>query len=73
MGEECMSDSTFKKIEVTGTSAESVEDAIQNAIAKAGETESTMYWFETEEIRGRINGTECDQWQVTVKIGCKME
>ena len=64
-----MSDRVFKKIEVTGTSSKSVEEAIQNAVAKASNTLHNLSWFEVVEIRGRIEGSSVQQWQVTVKIG----
>lgn len=68
-----MKDNTYKKIELTGTSSESIENAINNAIQKAAETVRLMRWFEVEEIRGRIDGVETIQWQVTIKIGFTLE
>ena len=63
----------YKKIEVVGTSEKSLEDAIQSAIAKAGETLHGMSWFEVAEIRGRIEDSQPVQYQVTVRIGFKVE
>lgn len=68
-----MKDNVYKKIEITGTSGTSVEDAINNAIQKASETVRNMRWFEVTEIRGRIDGVETLQWQVTIKIGFTLE
>lgn len=68
-----MSDVTFKKIEITGTSTVGVEDAVNNALAKAGETVRNLRWFEVQEVRGAIEGTQVSQWQVTVKIGFALE
>jgi flavin-binding protein dodecin len=62
--------STFKKIEVVGTSSESLEAAIANAITTAGKTEKALRWFEVVEQRGRISKEgKIDQFQVTVRIG----
>ena len=68
-----MSDSVFKKIELTGSSNKSVEEAIQTAISKAAETVRNMRWFEVVEIRGTVDGDKVGQWQVTVKVGFKLE
>ena len=64
-----MADTVYKKIDVVGTSQMNLEDAIQNAIARSGETVRNMSWFEVDEIRGRIEEGNVTQWQVTVRIG----
>ena len=63
----------FKLIELTGTSRNSVEEAVQNAIAKAGETVRMMRWFTVEEVRGTVENGAVGEWQVTVKIGFHIE
>ncbi len=68
-----MSDNVYKKIEIVGTSATSLEDAIQTAVSKAAQTVRRMRWFEVEEIRGAIKEGQVSQWQVTVKIGFTLE
>jgi hypothetical protein len=68
-----MSDPVFKKIELTGSSNKSVDDAIQTAISKAAETVRHMRWFEVVEIRGTVDGDKVGQWQVTLKVGFKLE
>jgi len=68
-----MSDNVYKKIEIVGTSATSLEDAIQNAVSKAAQTVRRMSWFEVDEIRGAIKEGQVTQWQVTVKIGFTLE
>lgn len=68
-----MKNNTYKKIELTGTSSDSIEDAIDNAIKKASETVRMMRWFEVTEIRGRIDGVKTLQWQVTIKVGFTLE
>jgi len=68
-----MSEHVYKKIELTGSSKESVEAAVRNAVAKAGETVRNMRWFEVVEIRGQIDQQQVAYWQVTVKIGLDVE
>jgi flavin-binding protein dodecin len=68
-----MSDRVYKLIELTGTSATSVEDAIQTAIARASETVRHMRWFEVAEIRGSVDDDQVAQWQVTLKVGFALE
>ncbi len=68
-----MGNSVYKKIEVTGTSNESLEDAIRVAVAKAGESLHNLRWFEVAEIRGSIAEGGVEQWQVTVKIGFRLD
>lgn len=65
-------DKTYKKIEIVGTSTESVSDAIDTAIDKAGESVENLDWFEATEIRGAIKDSEI-VYQVTVDIGFRLE
>jgi flavin-binding protein dodecin len=64
---------TYKKIEVVGTSSKSVADAIKSAVSGAGKTLRNMSWFEVAEIRGAIKGDNVSEFQVTVRIGFKVE
>lgn len=64
-----MAEHVYKKVEVTGASRNSVEEAVQKAVAKVGKTEPQMRWFEITEIRGAIVDQAVEEWQVTVKIG----
>ncbi len=64
-----MSDHVYKKIEVTGSSTTSIDDAIRSAIDKAAESVHSMRWFEVDEIRGHIDDGGVAHFQVTVKIG----
>jgi flavin-binding protein dodecin len=68
-----MPDHVYKKIEVTGTSTTTVEEAIQNAIARAAKTVHNMRWFELVETRGEIEGAGVAYWQATVKIGFRLD
>ena len=68
-----MNDKVYKLIEVTGTSTTTLEDAIQNAIARSAKTVRQMRWFEVVETRGSIQDDKVAQWQVTLKIGFALE
>jgi flavin-binding protein dodecin len=68
-----MSEPVFKKIELTGSSSKSIEDAVQNALEKASKTVRQMRWFEVVETRGTIDDDSVGQWQVTIKVGFRLE
>ena len=69
-----MTENVYSVSEIVGSSANTVEDAIGNALERARKTLRNLDWFEVTEIRGRLNadGTvEC--YQVTLKLGFRME
>ena len=68
-----MSDHVYKKIELVGSSATSIEDAVQNALARAGQTIRNMRWLEVVETRGHIEEGKLAHWQVTVKVGFTLD
>lgn len=68
-----MSNHVYKKIELVGSSTEGIEQAIQNALSKAGESVRNMRWFEVGEIRGHIADGTINHYQVTVKIGFTLD
>lgn len=63
-----MTDHVYKHIELTGTSSESIEDAVNTAVATAGRTVRNMRWLEVIDTRAHINGDRVDQWQVSIRI-----
>ena len=67
-----MPDPTHKKVEVVGTSSKSFSEAADNAIRKAAETLHNLVWFETSSMSGRIQEGRIVQYQVTMKIGFKL-
>lgn len=67
-----MDDHIYKKIEIVGSSAQSVEDAIQNAIAKASQSVEELRWFELAELRGDIKDGKVAHYQATLKIGFRL-
>lgn len=64
-----MPDHTYRKIELTGSSRVGIQEAIENAVAKAAETIKDMRWFEVVETRGHIDNNKVAHWQVTIKVG----
>ena len=63
----------YKKIELVGTSNESLEDAIRAAIKKASETLRHLDWFEVKEIRGKIGDGDVQSFQVVLQVGFKLD
>ncbi len=68
-----MEEHVYKLIELTGTSAQGVEGAINNAVSKAAKSVRNMRWFEVVETRGAIEDGKVAMWQVTIKIGFALE
>jgi flavin-binding protein dodecin len=67
-----MTDHVYKSVEITGSSADGIQPAIDAALAKAGKTLRNIDWFEVAGIRGGIaDGTT--YYQVTLKIGFRLE
>jgi flavin-binding protein dodecin len=64
-----MTDHIYKKIELTGSSTVSMQNAIENAVSKATNTLHDLRWFEVVETRGNIENGKIAHWQVTIKIG----
>jgi flavin-binding protein dodecin len=68
-----MSDAVYKHIQLTGTSSNSIEDAVNTALARAAKTVHNMRWFEIVETRGQIVDGKANQWQVTIRVGFTLE
>ena len=58
----------FKFIELVGTSENSIEDAVENAVSRAGRTLNDLQWFVVQETRGRMKDNAIAEWQVLVKV-----
>lgn len=63
----------YKKIEIVGTSKTSFAEAVKVAVAEAGNSLRHMSWFEVVEQRGSIKDGKVDDFQVTVRVGFKVE
>jgi dodecin len=59
--------------EVVGTSKESIEAAIRNAVSRAGAIHLHVDWFEVAQMRGYVRENNVDHFQVTVKVGYRLE
>ena len=68
-----MSDHVYKSVEITGSSTEGVTQAIDAAIGKASKTLRNLDWFEVTEVRGHIDEGRVAHYQVTIKVGFRLE
>ena len=64
---------TYKIIELVGSSPNGSDEAIRNAIAKAAQTVKHMDWYEVIESRGHIVNGHIQHYQVTIKVGFRIE
>lgn len=64
---------TYKKVELVGTSPVSFAEAVKNAIGEASKTIRHMNWFEVVEERGAIKDGKVSEFQVTIRVGFKIE
>lgn len=68
-----MSNHIYSISEIVGTSNQGVDDAVRNGIAKASQTLRNLDWFEVKEIRGHLEEGKIADWQVTVKLGFRLD
>lgn len=68
-----MQDHIYKVIELVGSSTESSDDAIRQAITKASNTLRHMRWFEVIQTRGHIEDGKVAHFQVTLKAGFQLD
>jgi hypothetical protein len=68
-----VADRTYGLTELVGTSKEGVDQAIRNAIKRASQTVGHLDWFEVTQVRGYIRNGDVDHFQVTVKVGSRLE
>ena len=68
-----MSDNVYKVIEIVGSSATSIEDAIEGAVRRASSTIREVRWFEVVETRGHVENGRVAHYQVTLKIGFTLD
>ncbi len=67
-----MSDHVYKKVELVGSSATSIEDAIENAIATAAKSIKHLEWFKVSKTRGHIVDGKVGHYQVVLKVGFRI-
>lgn len=68
-----MTDHVYKITELTGSSATSIEEAVNNAVNRAAKTIRNMRWLEVVETRAHIENNKVAHWQVSIKIGFTLE
>jgi len=68
-----MPGTVFKKIELVGTSPNSLSEAIANAVAKASESVRGMSWFDVVQQSGSIADGKVHEYQVTIRVGFRVE
>jgi dodecin len=67
-----MPDKTFKLIELVGSSDQSIQQAVRNAIKRASASIKGISWFEVTQIRGQVADGDVSQFQVTLKVGFRI-
>jgi flavin-binding protein dodecin len=68
-----MSGGVYKLIEVVGTSPTSFTEAVTVGVQEAAKTVQHMGWFEVTDMRGAVKDGKVSEYQVTLKIGFKLE
>ncbi|MDX6224444.1 MAG: dodecin [Frankiales bacterium] len=68
-----MSDRTYRVTEIVGTSRDSVQEAVRNGVKRASQTIRHLDWFEVTEIRGHIADGGVQHFQVSMKVGFRLE
>jgi hypothetical protein len=68
-----MSDRTYRVTEIVGTSGDSLQQAVRNGVHRAAQTLRHVDWFEVTDIRGHVVDGEVEHFQVTMKIGFRLE
>ena len=69
-----MSSDVYAVSEIVGSSTDGIEEAIENALARARKTLRNLDWFEVTEVRGHLGDDgSVAHYQVTLKLGFKME
>ena len=64
---------TYKLTEIVGTSDKGFAQAASNGVERAAKTLRNIDWFEVTEMRGRVTGGKISQYQVTMKLGFRLE
>ena len=68
-----MSEHNYRIVEIVGTSPESTDAAIRNGIARASQTLRGLDWFELQSVRGELEDGQVAHFQVTLKVGFRLE
>lgn len=68
-----MSQHVYGVTEIVGTSPDGVDAAIEVGVARASSTLRGLDWFEVTEIRGHIQEGRVGHYQVSLKVGFRMD
>ena len=68
-----MADHTYRVTDIVGTSPDGIDTAIRNALHRAGLTIRHLDWFQVTEIRGQLQGNDVAHYQVSMKVGFRLE
>ncbi|MFI9270925.1 dodecin [Kitasatospora sp. NPDC052896] len=68
-----MTEHTYRVTEIVGSSHEGTDAAIRNALARACQTLRHIDWFEVTQVRGHVAEGQIEHYQVTVKVGFRLE
>ena len=68
-----MSENVYKVVELVGSSTSGIEDAVENAISRASQSLREIGWFEVVSTRGHVEDGKVAHYQVTLKVGFKLE
>ncbi len=66
-------DNVYRKTEIVGSSRTSVSDAIETAIKRATKTVRNVEWFEVTDVRGHVRDGKIEYYQVSMKLGFRVE
>jgi dodecin len=68
-----MSDHVYRVTEIVGTSVDSIDRAVRTALGRAEQTLRNVDWFEVTEIRGGLQAGRDPTFQVTLKVGFRLD
>jgi hypothetical protein len=68
-----MPEHTYKVTEIVGSSSDGIDAAIQSGIARASGSLRHLGWFEVTDIRGHLEDGAIAHYQVTMKVGFRLD
>ena len=68
-----MTDRTYRLTEIVGSSPDGIDAAIRNGIERAARTIRHVDWFEVTQVRGVIEEGQISHFQVSLKVGFRLE
>jgi dodecin len=68
-----MSSRTYRVTEIVGTSPDGIDQAIRNGVERAAKTLRHVDWFEVSQMRGHVVDGAVEHFQVTMKLGFRLE